>query len=430
MDYHADSEPLSAVLAGYHPDFVGVSIRNVDDVLIRKRETFVGELATITETVHAVNPCPVILGGSGYSIFPRRLLQLARADYGIQGEGEESFSALVSALAGDGDITTIPGLVYHRGGEMVANPRCSFHESAGVEIADRPAHLVSQYLRDAGMLNLQTQRGCAHACCYCTYPLIEGRTHRRRTPEVVAEEMAQLERQGAKYVFIVDSVFNSSPKHVIETCEAILRRNVKIRWGCFLRPQGLSGSLMDLMARAGLAHIEFGSDSFCDSVLEAYGKRLTFEDIRQASDLARAQRVDFCHYLICGGPGETMQTLQTSFENSQLLPGAVIMAVAGMRIYPETPLCKRALQEGQITADTDLLAPAYYLAPGLTEAGIFARLQEFSARSPIWIVGDPTPTYTRLVERLRSRGVAGPLWSYFSMMQRLWPSVPANANQL
>jgi radical SAM superfamily enzyme YgiQ (UPF0313 family) len=428
VDCNANSQPLDAVLAEYRPQFVGVSVRNIDDVLIRKRETYFGGLDAITKTVRQVNPCPVILGGSGYSIFPKRLLDLTGADYGIQGEGEESFSALISALARGGDVTVIPGLVYRRGQEIVANPRQTWRETAGLEAADRPARLVSHYLKHGGMLNLQTQRGCAHTCCYCTYPVIEGRTHRQRPPEIVAGEMAQLEASGAKYVFIVDSVFNSSPQHVVETCEAILRRNLNIHWACFLRPQGLTPLLMDIMTRAGLTHIEFGSDSLCDSVLEAYGKRLTFDDIRQASELARQHHVDFCHYLICGGPGETMATLQTSFENSLLLSGAVIMAVVGMRVYPGTALCERALREGQLTADTDLLTPAYYLAPGLTEEAVFARLQQFSARSSNWIIGDPTPAYTRLVEQLRGRGVAGPLWSYFSMIQRLWPPPPVGAN--
>ncbi|MGA3163284.1 MAG: lipid biosynthesis B12-binding/radical SAM protein [Verrucomicrobiota bacterium] len=428
VDYNADSQPLSVVLAEYRPHFVGISIRNIDDVLIRKRETYFGGLDAITETVRRVNPCPVILGGSGYSIFPERLLHLTGADYGIRGEGEESFSALISALAHGGDVTVIPGLVYRRGREIVANPRQPWRGTAGLDAADRPAHLVSYYLKHGGMLNLQTQRGCAHVCCYCTYPVIEGSTHRQRPPEIVAEEMAQLEVLGAKYVFIVDSIFNSSPQHVVETCEAILRRNLKIRWACFLRPQGLTPSLMDIMARAGLAHIEFGSDSLCDSVLEAYGKRFTFDDIRQSSELARQRHVDFCHYLICGGPGETTETLQTSFENSQRLTGAVIMAVVGMRVYPGTALCERALREGRMMADTDLLTPTYYIAPVLTVEEVFARLQQFSARSSNWIIGDPTPAYTRLAEQLRSRGVVGPLWSYFSMIQRLWPAAPAGAN--
>jgi radical SAM superfamily enzyme YgiQ (UPF0313 family) len=278
------------------------------------------------------------------------------------------------------------------------------------------------------MLNLQTQRGCRFRCCYCTYPLIEGKRHRRRPPELIAAELERLQRQGARYVFVVDSIFNSSPRHVSETCEAIVRRGVKLAWGCFLRPQGLTAELMALMGRAGLTHIEFGSDSFSDEVLAAYHKDLTFEDILHSSELARRQKIEYCHFLICGGPGETRATLQAGFENSTRLRGAVIMAVVGMRIYPGTQLFERALAEGGITRDTNLLKPAYYLAPGLTEEAVFAQLQEFARRSPNWIAGDPVPGYLNLIQRLRQRGVTGPLWSYFSTVQRLWQPAPAASN--
>jgi len=219
----------------------------------------------------------------------------------------------------------------------------------------------------------------------------------------------------------VDSVFNSSEPHIVETCEAILRRNASLRWGCFLRPQGLTPELMQLMKRAGLTHIEFGSDSFCDAVLEQYHKRLTFADILQSSELARQAEVEHCHFLICGGPGETLATLETGFQNSLRLTGAIIMAMVGMRIYPGTTLAERARREGRLTANDDLLSPAYYLAPGLTEDAIFERLHEFARRSPNWIAGDPDLKLASVVARLRSRGVVGPLWSYFAMLQRLMP---------
>ena len=97
------------------------------------------------------------------------------------------------------------------------------------------------------------------------------------------------------------------------------------------------------------------------------------------------------------------------------------MAVVGMRIYPGTQLFERAVAEGQISATADLLQPAYYLAPGLTEAAVFAQLQEFARLSPNWIVGDPSPEYQNLVKRLRQRGVVGPLWGYFALLQRIQP---------
>jgi radical SAM superfamily enzyme YgiQ (UPF0313 family) len=428
FDRNADEQSLSAVLTDFRPHFVGVSIRNIDDVLIRKRQTYYGQLSEVCDTIRENHPCPVVLGGSGFSIFPRQLLELTGADFGIQGEGESSFLALITAVAQSADVSHVPGLVYRRGDSIMVNPQQCAIVAEPLEGLDRPAHLVGYYLMQSGMMNVQTQRGCAHTCCYCTYPLIEGRANRRRPPEVVAEEMAQLEAGGARYAFIVDSVFNSSPRHVIETCEALIRRQLRLRWGCFLRPQGLTRELVELMARAGLSHIEFGADSFCDAVLAACDKHLTFEDIQHSSELARQQQIDQCHFLICGGPGETLETLEASFKNSQRLNNPVIMACVGMRIYPGTALFQRALNEGRITADADMLTPVYYLAPGLTGEQVFAQIERFAKLSSNWIVGDPTPGYTRLVERLRARGVAGPLWSYFSMVQRLWPPTPAAVN--
>lgn len=429
LDSLADAPRFAEALKSSRPDFVGISLRNIDDVLIRKKETYFEDLPSLVAMVRRELGCPVILGGSGFSIFPEQLLELAGADFGIAGEGESVMVALLEALGSGKDYRRLPGLVYREDGRTVINPSSPHPFDGPLGEADRPAPLTLHYLQTGSMLNVQTQRGCAFRCCYCTYPVIEGRQHRRRPPQQVAEEFSQLQRAGAKYAFIVDSVFNSSARHVEETCEAILRRGIKLPWGCFLRPQGLSAELMRLMARAGLTHIEFGSDSFSDDVLRAYRKDFTFDDILRSSERALEEKVDFCHFLICGGPGETMETLERGFENSLRLKGSVIMAVVGMRIYPGTHLFERALEEGRIQRNADLLKPGYYLADGLVQEDVFARLQDFARRSPNWIVGDPDPAYQRLVERLRKRGVAGPLWSYFSLIQRLWPQgVPDKSN--
>jgi len=405
----------------FRPDLIGISLRNIDDVLIRKQETFFADLKPLIAGLRAVTRSPIVLGGSGFSIFPRQLFELSGADFGVVGEGEAALPALMAALETDADFSHIPGLVFQgRGRTMVNSPS---PDDAGVTSSstDWPPAITANYLQTCGVLNVQTQRGCGFRCCYCTYPVIEGRQHRRRSGEMVATEFEQLQRLGAKYVFVVDSVFNSSGAHVTEICEALLRRNIKMPWGCFLRPQGLSRDLMHLMASAGLAHIEFGSDSFCDEVLGAYQKDFTFADILLSSELARQAGIDFCHYVIAGGPGETQATLLHGFENSRRLGDAIIIAVVGMRIYPGTSLCERAIDAGRISRDANLLTPHYYVAPGLQPAEIFQQLQDFAQRSPNWIVGDPDPSYSDLVARLRRRGIVGPLWSYFSMIQHIRP---------
>lgn len=419
LDCLADTEPIEDVLDSFQPGFVGISLRNIDDVAFRKRETFYGSLLTLCKRVRERSGAKIIVGGSGFSIFPQQLLERSGADFGIQGEGEAALLALLAALETGGDYRNIPGLVFGENGSIRCNPQQPDRLDRALNGQDRPARLVDHYLRHSLMLNVQTQRGCAHECCYCTYPLIEGKRHRRRPPELIAEELAQMADRGARYVFVVDSVFNSSPTHVLETCAAIRRRGVQLQWGCFLRPQGLTADQMEAMAGAGLAHIEFGSDSFSDRVLRAYDKKLTFEDIETSARLAGEARVDQCHFLILGGPGETEETLEETLENSHRLEDSVILPIVGMRVYPGTRLHTLACEERAITPTTNLLEPFHYIAPGLSAEYIDRRLREHVKTDPRWIVGEPPPSFHDVVARLRKRGVVGPLWTYFAMLQRL-----------
>ena len=289
---------LDQVLQEFNPAFVAISIRNIDDVLIRKQETYFDDVPSLCATVRK-HGSRSVLGGSGFSIFPYELLEISGADFGIAGAGEASLVSLIAAVEQGRDASGIPGLVL--GGAVPAESApvspAPFEPQASLCDEDIPRPEAEYYLRESGMLNVQTQRGCGFHCCYCTYPIIEGRAHRRRGAEEIAEEFERAARLGAKYLFVVDSVFNSAPRHVHEVCEALIRKGLNLSWGCFLRPQGLTSELVRLMARAGLAHAEFGSDSFSDPVLAAYQKGFTFADVLSSSELLLQERIDFCHFL-------------------------------------------------------------------------------------------------------------------------------------
>lgn len=415
-DCQVTDQPVEKILAEFRPDVVGISLRNIDDVQFVSRQTYFGDAVRVCQSIRRVCSCPIVLGGSGFSIFPGQLLRLTEADYGIHGAGEVAFGRFIDALAADADPSSIPGLVHRHGGKIIINPRMPV-EPASLGSAERPQDLVEFYLKHSSMLNISTQRGCSLPCCFCTYPLIEGRENRRRQPEAVADELATIQRQGAKHVFIADAVFNLSREHVAGICEAILRRGIRLTWTCFLRPKNLTAELMTLMARAGLTHIEFGADSFCDEVLVEYGKTFSFDDIIHSTLLARAARVHSSHFVMCGGPGKTLATLQTGFQNAQRLTGAVIFALVGMRIYPGTDLFFRAQREGLLAADVDLLAPTYYISPALTKAQFVDQLAECGRRASQWIVGPLPAGFAAIADQLRQRGVVGPLWEYYGALR-------------
>jgi len=411
LDLAVYPNDLEDILRRQKPDIVGLSLRNIDDIHIENTQFYAPALTDITKRIRALTDAAVVLGGSGYSLFPEALLKATGADFGIAGEGECALPALLDALAAGNGHEHIPGIVYSVDGSVVVNRKRACAVDAILTPA-MPRRLAAYYIQTSSMLNIQTQRGCGYKCSYCTYPLIEGTRFRRRSPQSVCDDIRAAQRAGARYVFIVDSVFNTSRSHVVALCEEILRRRLRIKWGCFLRPKGLTQSLMNLMARAGLTHIEFGSDSLCDSVLEAYGKGFTFGDVLHASECARMAGVHFAHFLIVGGPTETEKTVREGFANSTCIKRTVFFPFVGVRLYPDTPLHAWALSEGTVARDADLLKPYFYVTPHISREKIFRMLSLFSAQALNWVVSDVSVQNSGVMRALRQKGIVGPLWEY------------------
>jgi len=414
-----DGTDPQAPIREFHPDLVGISIRNVDNVQMNAPVGFVSDCVEMVQAVRAATDCPVILGGAGFSIFPRQFMARTGADFGIQGEGEISFINLLRQLDGGGELQSISGLLWKNEGEDIRFNPPEHPNTCSIPIPVEDPDWVAAYLERGTMLNLQTQRGCALKCCFCTYPVIEGRCYRRREPEEIVEEMRSYQRLGAKYVFIVDSVFNTSRSHVTRICEAILQADLHLSWGCFMSPHGLSLQLLQLARKAGLTHIEFGSDSFCDSVLKRYGKHFSFADIEASTQMAQEAGIYHAHFLIIGGPGETAATLETTIQNGNRLSDSIIFAFPGMRIYPGTPVWQELIASGELKPEQDLLQPTFYLSSETPESMVRHVLEQVGAARENWITSGSGTAFGALTQKLRRKGKVGPLWEFFGLARRM-----------
>ena len=351
------------------------------------------------------------------------------ADYGIHGEGEGPLAELIGALERGETGADIPA-VYTRdgrtgngpmgngpaenrlsentptGNERTGNGRRSYLPAIEVEFEPE---LTGYYWKRSGMLNIQTKRGCPYECIYCSYPHIDGRCVRTMDPEIIAENILRAKRDyGINYLFFTDSVFNIRPEYNVRLAETLIRRGTNVAWGAYFSPRGIDAEQMRLFRASGLTHIEFGTESFCDRTLEAYGKRFTFGDVVRASRLALDNGVYYAHFLILGGYGDTREHVRETIENSRRLEYTVMFPYAGMRIYPHTRLAELAAREGVVAPDDDLLAPAYYIAPDfdLEEARSAA-----AATGKAWVF--PDDPQSALVDTLRlKRNKKGPLWEY------------------
>jgi len=419
-DRRTHREDMVETIARMDPHLIGISMRNVDNVQYHNPRSFVQEAIDCCARLRASTRSPLVLGGSAFSVFPRELFEATGVDFGVQGEGERTLLRLIEALQSGAILDGIPGL-YHRADD--GRTRWQPTSPNDVSFTSEPHHvpeLLKAYAAEGSLPGVQTQRGCPLRCCYCTYPLIEGKRSRYRSGEQIVDEMRQLARLGIRYTFIVDSVFNTRPDHVTEICEALIRADTGVHWECFLRPRNASREMLALMQRAGMRHVEFGSDSFSDPVLKAYGKSFTFAEIHQASLDAHALGLHYSHFVIFGGPGETPETIEESLARSTTLPGSYFFGTIGMRIYPDTPLWRQLAPEKAGESPVDYLrTPRFHLAPGLAVGPLYERLSAFRQNHPNWIVGDPPPSFIATIGKLRKRGVQGPAWEYIEFLQRL-----------
>lgn len=350
------NEELSSILMVENFDFVCISIRNVDGINSLDNRGFINDYKIIINFIRGITKVPFIVGGSGFSIFPELFMRELNVDFGIKGEGEQTLCELIKRLSQRRDVSDIPNLY---GKSKFNNNELKYLPSPQ---AVYESNLVEYYWKASGMLNIQTKMGCPNKCIYCTYPQIDGTCVRCMDIDLIVETIAKIKRDfGVNYWFFTDSIFNIHNSYNEKLAQALIDSKVNISWGAYFSPSNINDEQMSLYSRSGLTHIEFGTESFCDETLEAYGKRFTFEDILFTSELSLKYNVYYSHFMILGGYGDTKEQLKKTFENSKKLRYTVIFTYVGMRIYPNTIVYDRALEEGVIDKSDDLLDPKYYV---------------------------------------------------------------------
>jgi radical SAM superfamily enzyme YgiQ (UPF0313 family) len=406
---------LRMQIATFRPDVVGLSIRNVDNAAYPLTVDYLDRHREVVAAIKGVTSAPLVLGGSGFSILPEAYMEALQGDWGIQGEGEHAFVALLDALENGRNPVAIPGLL-SREPDGSSDTGIMLTREHGPHWGDglRPGrHLFDypRYLRRGGTGNIQTKRGCVFRCNYCTYPLLEGKRFRAREAGDVVDEIEALQRDyGPHPLFFVDSILNSPRGHVEGICEEILRRGLALRWNCYATPVKLDRRQARLMARAGCEGIELGTDSVDDGQLKRLGKSFGAATVHEANRHCLEAGLRVCHTLIFGAPGETADSIRTTCSALRAMRPTAVVAMTGVRLYPGTPLAAQLIAEGRVDSDAIGLQPAFYVEPAVADF-LPGYLQQQAGAAGNWVLPGMEPPLLPSSQRLlRALGVSGPLW--------------------
>ncbi len=404
-----DRAALASLLDTFAPEVIGIACRNIDTTDATDPLFLLHDYRELVVWLRERSPAVIVCGGSGFTIMPERIFSFLGVDYGIVGEGER-FGLLVDALAQGRDPAGIPGVL----GAGTTTPPPPPWPGAFARRLPAQDEQTGYYVRNGGMLNLQSKRGCSFRCLYCPYPRIEGGAHRLMAPEEVARIALGLQAAGARYLFFTDSAFNSEVGHSLAVAKALRDRGLTIPWGAFFAPIALPPDYFAAMAAAGCRHVEFGTESLAGAMLRAYRKPFRPQDVLAAHRQARAAGLHVAHYFLLGGPGETAATVAESLAATERLDKTVCFFFIGIRIYPGTGLYDQALAEGRIDRDTDLLHPVFYRPEAIDLETIEAQVAARAAGRNNWLVGSGGATVAATLETLHRRRFVGPLWEHLA----------------
>lgn len=367
---------LIARLKDFNPDVIGVSIRLVfgDDLdmeapLGTRHTDLRPKVKEITDIVRKHSNGQILLGGPGFNYYARDWLEYLNVDYGIRGEGEESFPLFLERLAEGGDIHSVPGCVYKKDDGFESIPPLPVNDLNNQALPAYDLLDWQPYAKRQVTPAVLTKRGCAFSCTYCPYSKLEGKHYRLKTPQrVLAEARHILHSTGSRKVMFCENNYNAPRQHAEAICKALINEKADFQWGTGdLRPIGITDNFCKLMEESGCFSVNLSIESASRSMLHSMKRGYTVQQVRDSLDALSRSKINFGVSLMFGAPGETPETIAESLDvvDDYEIPDGVWVTIGVYMWTNLQDIVAEARRTGVLKDDKELFSGAIYLSPGL-----------------------------------------------------------------
>jgi radical SAM superfamily enzyme YgiQ (UPF0313 family) len=266
----------------------------------------------------------VVLGGPEPASYAREYIE-AGANFVVEGEGELTLCELLQALrAGDAAaLEHVAGLHFQRPDGSLAHsaPRAQIADLDSLPWPDRGRIDIEQYLKvwkqhhGKSSVSVITARGCPYHCRWCSHSTF-GKTHRRRSPRHVADEVEWiLDRHHPEMLWMADDVFTIHPGWILAYAQETRRRGIRVPFECITRADRLDARVADALAELGCFRVWIGSESGSQRVLDAMERGVTVEQVRRAVGLCRERGMQTGMFLMWGYEGENESDIEATVEH-------------------------------------------------------------------------------------------------------------------
>ncbi|MFX1516581.1 MAG: hypothetical protein ACFFC6_09750, partial [Promethearchaeota archaeon] len=164
----------------------------------------------------------IVIGGFGFSIFPEKLTNYLKPDYGVVG-GPDAFFEHFEDVFNNQRLNQIANLIYLQADTLQKGPSQFFPPASRQEwtdeiIKEREA-FNSKFSEEPIDLTvpIEVSRGCPKSCLICSEPLVKGKKVRYRDLDVIEDEINFLRKYQLNELFFICSEINAGGNEFVKT---------------------------------------------------------------------------------------------------------------------------------------------------------------------------------------------------------------------
>lgn len=344
----------------FKPDIIGIGAMTIN----------YQEAISLASKIKKRKNIPIIVGGVHISSLPTSLKKCF--DVGVIGEGEETFSELVSLYSKKGkfekkDLEKIKSIVYFDNNKIKTTSLREPIELDSLPLPDfKYAH--PNYFKEEeipGIVDtrisayLISSRGCPYRCVFCSTARFWGRM-RLHSPEYTARIAEKFIKDfNANHIKVLDDLFTINSERVNLIRKEFEKRNIlnKIKEiQCTARANLINDKLCKSMKDIKIKLINFGFESGSERILK-YLKAGSVSVEMNKKAILLCKKYGFIIYgsLMYGSPTETIEDMKKTNEFIDFCIKNKVSNVWSLVAtpFPATPFWEIALKKRTVSNDID-----------------------------------------------------------------------------
>lgn len=256
---------------------------------------------------------PVVWGGIHSTILPHQTLKNRNIDFVIEGEGEETFSELVSALLKGLQYSSIKGLWYKDKGNSVP-PKAKRDFLNMDELPEIPYDLVNleDYLpvyMKKRTISYQSSRGCPNKCHYCYNSVVHKGKWRAKSAQKTIDEISRLVLNNnlIEAVYFVDDEFFVDMERAKSIAMGLKKLGIywSVQGADMTRLKKMDDSFFRFLESCNCLKLSIGVETGSGRMRQLINKKGTNDDILEITRrLSDYNMILYCNFMI-GIPTES-----------------------------------------------------------------------------------------------------------------------------